>query len=334
VALGRDGTIAVTGYSDSSDGDFAGTPAGVTHGVVGFFGLDWSKLEGDLPQRVNDVVATPDGFVTAGAGSGGALSGYSAAGDQLWEMSVGTLAEFSRVAAGPDGGVVALGRNASGTLLVDLAPDLSFTWDTTYPGSLVDIAATSDGGAVAVGTAAPVDDGPIATGGRTGTGGTIGVLVKFDAAGMVEWTQSLDGYDFRGVAVTADGNVVTIADREGGVVVAPGMTAAMSYVTEFSPTGDQRWESLVDHLAKAEALAVLADGRLAVAGSVADNQAGLIGGYIAVLNPDGTPGPEGTFSDVVVFRGVTDRDGLIAAVGDTTTGDGRVILLSPDNLPR
>jgi uncharacterized delta-60 repeat protein len=132
-----------------------------------------------------------------------------------------------------------------------------------------------------------------------------------------------------GVAVLADVPVVAVALQPGGKVVAVGSAGGDFVVARYNPDGsvdtsfNGNGQRVVDlgGTDAAAAVAVLADGRVVVAGST--TAAGDSDVAVVRLNPDGTP--DGTFNPATPGRVVIDLGGTDSAAGVAVQPDGRIV---------
>ncbi|MBA4062162.1 MAG: hypothetical protein C0501_00325 [Isosphaera sp.] len=251
-------------------------------------------------------------------------------------VRVVNVAPFSRdnardVLLQPDGKIVLVGFRDQGGfdpdgVLIRLNPN--GTPDLTFDGDGIATAGLPGPAGFAFRAAALQADGKIVAVGNTGQADPAGVVVRFNADGSLDTTFDGDGVAFTGavepfaVAVQADGRVVVGGALNGPsgrrLFAAARFTATGSLdatfdgdgiaATDFGPAG-----------AEARALAVLADGRVLLAGG--SRQGGNDGFALVRYNADGSP--DATF----------DGDGRVttgSGIGSNQFAELRGLALMPD----
>ncbi|MDR1100836.1 MAG: hypothetical protein LBL34_00505 [Clostridiales bacterium] len=253
VAATSDGGYVAVGNSYGASTTPVWGNNGDSDGIIVKYDVDgdvkWStNVGGTTEDHLNDVVKTSDGgCVVVGysmgastspawgnnGGSDGIIVKYDVDGNVKWSKNAGGSngEGFIGVAATSDGGYVAVGNSygASTTpvwgnngdsdgIIVKYDADGNVKWSKNVGGTDFDVfwgvAATSDGGYIAVGNSYGVSATPV----WGNNGDSDGIIVKYDADGNVKWSTNVGGtsYDvFWGVAATSDGGYVAVGESDG-----------------------------------------------------------------------------------------------------------------------
>ena len=247
-------------------------------------GLIWDRTWGDNGNFSRAVAVAADGSVYVAGGtstfdvgqSDAFVAKFTADGALVWDLTWGGFGfdTAQDLALGPDGSVYFAGETnsfvANDAFLVKLSPTGTVLWERDW-GTLDRDGFPGLTSAFGVGTA---PDGSVYI---TGNASDIGVdknviLVKFSAAGDVVW-QKIGGPGFgngNDVAVAADGEVFV----SGSFLVesrdVPDAFGGLAFVAQYSADGKKRkaiqWGGAAHESAVADAIAVAADGSIAVAG--------------------------------------------------------------------
>jgi len=265
---------------------------------------------------------------------------YDDSGGLLWSRSytsIGAVAsDASDVAAGPDGSIVAAGYETTANThwLVekyDASGVLLWSRSHTRPGypftSASAVAVDGDGNAVVVG--AECNPGMI------GDGSSNWLVRKYDGSGNLLWSRSNNtggkSVAALDVAVDAGGNIVVVGSRNDGF-----MQGCM--IEKYDRDGNYLWGQpggvwIGGGTYRNSAVAVDANGNVAVVQVMGMCQPGPVGGYICAggtsllfYDPGGTLLWSTSFNESVqgFDNGqdvVVDRSGHILVTGNRTTGD-------------
>lgn len=226
-----DGGFALSGYTNSSDGDFQGLHAGnfdlVVIKVDSDGNLEWTRLFGDegLDQGYSITETTDGGIVVSGKNPAGTwttlIIKLDLDGNVLWERTFES-GSGDALTATDDGGVVVTGWSASDAgvfeglnrgktdaYLMKLDTNGDVEWVQTYGGSLGDhgnsVVQTADGGFLLSGWASS-NDGMFE--GLKDHINDSGFLIHTDPAGNVKWakflTEEEDDHIYSFIGETAD----------------------------------------------------------------------------------------------------------------------------------
>lgn len=244
--------------------------------------VEWEKTyahDGWDHQTVEMKETSEGGYVVVGTGSSGGLWGVLVMrllsdGTLAWgfvylgaENTVGTSIDTTL-----DGGFIVGGEDQTGVVVLKLDATGAIEWQRRYagadPGTLKRIRRTSDGGCLVAGALDSASDRLDAW------------IMKLDALGDVAWETRL---------VSGGAEEFTDAVESGDHFYAAGYSDGGPLVVRFDDTGAVIWQRSYGGGGYAQALQPLADGSLAVAGSIP----GLPGdegydGWLIMLASDGT----------------------------------------------
>ena len=236
------------------------------------------RREGFMPRGA--LVASSDGGVTAAVtpgATGDQVYRFSAAGDAVWSVRLPGVQDVRQLAAAPGGDVYAAGPGSEGWVIARLDGETGAErWRRSRPHVDVQgIAATADG--LAVLELASLDDrsqelrvAALGTGGQDrGTQGVdrVGAPADGDEATRRIWGQAI-------AALPRGGIALAVGEGDGGFATPPRVTLVV-----LAPDGSERSRArfgVEGRWASAASVLPLADGRVAVAGSVGPTQ---ISGY-------------------------------------------------------
>ncbi len=225
------------------------------------------------------VLGTTAGDLGTNLGSGRDdvfLTKLDDAGNTIWQRTLGSAgtAKGAALSLAPDGSVVIAGTvdggfdgsSSDGDLLVaryDSNGDERFT-------SVIRAAGADSASAVAVAA-----DGHIFVGGRTATGDGDAFIARLDASGKVEERRSIYGGgsdSIKALVIGGDGNLFAVLNQNGSASLRK--IAAGSLATDLA--------SLSLGNTDARAIAVAADGRIAIGGTI--TSAGNRDGFVARID--------------------------------------------------
>jgi len=198
---------------------------------------------------------------------------YSSTGSVEWAKNFGGAGNdyFSSVATTSDGGFVAVGYSAmssfgngswagvtgyrfGGAMAVKYSITGSLEWAKNFGGTGIDyfsnVAATSEGGFVAVGHSSDLPFGNGSSADVTMYGIFDAIAVKFSSTGSVEWAKNFGGAsysNFSSVAVASDGGFVAVGSSDepsfgnGSWEGVTGYGAEDAIAVKFSSTGSVEW---------------------------------------------------------------------------------------------
>jgi len=275
VAVARDGTIVVAGYTDSTSGAIRSSGGGLD-AILATFTADgtpeWAKAYGgsgdDWFNAVAvgsggifavGVTASPDGGFHASADNlDGIAASVTMKGDLNWIKSYGGEGNdyFVGMAMAADGTMAVGGLTRSTTgdfpmtndtqdaVLASLRTDGTLAWDKTFGGSSTQtfyaVAAEPDGTIIAAGFSdSPDGTFPAANGNEDG------VVVSVTADGTLNWATVVGGDgndDIESLAITGDGTIIaagSTSSTDGSFVGNHGGSDA--FVVSLSESGSQNW---------------------------------------------------------------------------------------------
>ena len=308
----------------------------------------------------------------AGSGKGGndaIIVKYDKDGAIEWQDNFGGSAAdyFYAVAAAQDGGFVAAGYSANvsfgngdwsaatgkggnDAVIVKYDKDGAIEWQDNFGGSGNDmfrgVAATTDGGFVAVGHSA---NGSFSGSGDwpagSGKGGEDAIIVKYDKDGVIEWQGNFGGSGndfFYGVAATADGGVAAVGSSVAASFSGTGDWPAGSgkggddaFIVKYDEDGVIEWQGNFGGLGADlfRGVAVTTDGGIAAIGYSAGDSFGNgdwsgatgKGGYDATVvkyDKDGAAEWQGNFGSTgadYFYAVAAAPDGGIVATGSSAS---------------
>lgn len=294
VAAMPDGRLLAAGYtrSESSKG---GRAWWVQLDGKGKKVAEWLDAEGQ-DSSLQDFAFLPDGgWVTTGSRWGGLkdkwllwVSRFDSQGKQLWAKSYGGK-EFDHgggVVALADGSFAVLGSTQSkgagsnDLWLLKLDADGNKVWDRTFGGPKADLGqslhAVADGGLIVIGHT-----------GSKGAGEADGWIMKLAADGALVWEKTIGTPDYEWLmdgAVLKDGSIIAVGStrpQKGG--------EKSAFIVRLDKDGTVLWQQRIGGKGSAvfNAVALLADGRLTIGGSIAKDGKGNEA-WLFTMRDDGT----------------------------------------------
>ena len=283
-----DGGFIAVGQTNSKNGDVSGLHGNWEDVWVVKFNAQqkivWSKVFGGTGRDwANKIIpAHGSGYLIIAAGNssdGDIVGNHSSGASDLWVLKIddqgaviwkkcygGSLNDgaFS-VIQSTDGGYVFAGSSQSidGDVAVNKGTQDAWilkidgagnkVWSNTVGGTWDDgflsVAATTDGGFIAVGESQSIDGDLIGTG-RHGTGYNYDVLtVKFDAGGNVQWKKCYGGSEHEHgwtIAATGDGSYLIAGDTESNDDDFTGNHGGKDgFVMKIDGSGNKAWQKVL-----------------------------------------------------------------------------------------
>ncbi|HHV78519.1 MAG TPA: hypothetical protein GXX40_02700 [Firmicutes bacterium] len=280
-----------------------------------------------------EVVNLPQSAKTFGGNSWDYCCGLAATRDGGFVMVGHSLSE--------DGDMQGLNNGSDTAIIIKYDSDGKIEWKRSFGGSAEDefcsVAATRDGGCIVVGDSCSKD------GDMSGMnkGCYDGIIVKYNAAGQLEWKRSFGGssYEyFYGVTETADGGYLAVGkgnsndgDMQG---LSKGKGGFDAVIVKYKPNGDIEWKESLGNKNNDcyNGVVTTSDGgAVAVGYSTTDNllAQGIIDDVRATVVKYNTNGQVewvryfGSIEGADAFNAVTSTaDGGIVAVGNSYSRDG------------
>jgi hypothetical protein len=250
------------------------------------WGADGAEFSGGVavaPDGSSYLTGTSDSFAFDEFGSPEArifLLKFEANGSLAWQRIWNGPSVHGKpaVAVGPDASVYVTGLSKSGdfdAVLLKFGPDGTLLWEREWGGP-----AQESGSGVGVGP-----DGSVYIGGQTTSFGSSGLfVVKFNAAGALQWQKFFDNVFGESITVAADGNVyaAATASRPGSEL------GEFDVLTlKIAPAGSLQWArryaagEVVD--ARAGIAAAPDSSAIAFAGAIQAPSGGGVTGISALL---------------------------------------------------